>query len=63
MVSDMHQVARSDYMDLQIWIGQEVTKIYKSPHDVALVWDQAWSLRSLESRPLLHLAQQSMNRL
>ena len=41
MGSDMHLVARSDYMVLQIQIRQEVPKIDKAPQDVALVWDQA----------------------
>ena len=37
---DMHLVATLDYMDIQIQIGEEVPKIDKALHDVALVWDQ-----------------------
>ena len=39
MVSDMHQMVRPNYMDLQIAIGQEVPKIEITLWDVALVWD------------------------
>ena len=39
-VSDMHQITRSDYMDLPIQIGQEVPKIERALQDVVLVWDQ-----------------------
>ena len=41
MVSDMHQIERSIYMDLQIQIGQEVPKIEIVLQDVVLVWDHA----------------------
>ena len=34
-VLHMHLVARSNYMDIQIQIGEEVPKIEKSPQDVA----------------------------
>ena len=37
MGSDMHLVARSNYMDMQIQIGEEVPKIEKAPLDVFLV--------------------------
>ena len=41
MFFDMHMMARSDYMDLQIQIGQEVPKTERALQDVVLVWDQA----------------------
>ena len=41
MGSDIHLVARSNYMDMQIQIREEVPKIEKALQDVALVWDQA----------------------
>ena len=41
MGSDMHRVVTSNYMDMQIHIGEEVPKIAKTHQDGVLVWDQA----------------------
>jgi len=37
----MNLVERSNYMDIQIQIGEEFPKIEKSHQDVVLVWDHA----------------------
>ena len=39
MVSDIHLVNISSYMDMQTHIGVEVPKIERVNKDVVLVWD------------------------
>ena len=41
MGSNIHPVERSNYMDMQTQIGEEVPKIGKVHLDVVLVWDLA----------------------
>ena len=61
MGSNIHQMVRSDYMGSQTQIEQEVLKRERAPQDVVLVWDQALSHGSVESGPVLHLAQREQN--
>ena len=56
-------MARSDYIDLHIQIGKEVSKTEIALQDVVLVWDEVWSHGLVESIPVLQSIQQRLNTL